>query len=114
MIELFEKDSRTNIVQSSKGNQLKWENAGIWYKADYLGYEGLAEYIVSSLLRESTLDKIEYVQYELETIKYRKMTYNGSKSRNFLMEDWQIISWRMPDMTVKRIWTGLQKMLILI
>ena len=27
-------------LQSSKGNQLKWENAGIWYKADYTGYEG--------------------------------------------------------------------------
>lgn len=35
MIELFEQDTRTNDRQSSKGNQLKWENQGCWYKADY-------------------------------------------------------------------------------
>ena len=42
MVELFEQDIMTNDRQSSKGNQLKWENNGIWYKADYTGYEGLA------------------------------------------------------------------------
>lgn len=41
MIELFEQNIRKNDRQSSKGNQLKWENEGIWYKADYTGYEGL-------------------------------------------------------------------------
>ena len=46
MIELFEQNIRTNDRQSSKGNQLKWENEGIWYKADYTGYEGLAEYMI--------------------------------------------------------------------
>ena len=39
----FEQNIRTNDRQSSKGNQLKWENEGIWYKADYTGYEGLVE-----------------------------------------------------------------------
>ena len=34
MIELFEQNIRTNERQSSKGNQLKWENEGIWYKAE--------------------------------------------------------------------------------
>ena len=52
MIELFEQNTRTLARQSSKGNQLKWENDGIWYKADYTGYEGLAEYMVSQLLME--------------------------------------------------------------
>lgn len=51
MIELFEQNIRTNDRQSSKGNQLKWENEGIWYKADYTGYEGLAEYMISNLLK---------------------------------------------------------------
>ena len=51
MIELFEQNIRTNRRQSSKGNQLKWENDGIWYKADYTGYEGLAEYMISHLLK---------------------------------------------------------------
>ena len=37
MVELFEQNIRTNTRQSSKGNQLKWENESIWYKADYTG-----------------------------------------------------------------------------
>ena len=50
MVELFEGDMRAENRRSSKGNQLKWENDGIWYKADYTGYEGLAEYVISRLL----------------------------------------------------------------
>ena len=52
MIELFEQNIRTNDRQSSKGNQLKWENEGIWYKADYTGYEGLADYYVGAVVQE--------------------------------------------------------------
>lgn len=92
MIELFEQNIRTNDRQSSKGNQLKWENEGIWYKADYTGYEGLAEYMISHLLKMSTLTENEFVCYNLEKIKYGTVIYNGVKSKNFLSEDWQIIT----------------------
>ena len=92
MIELFEQNIRTNDRQSSKGNQLKWENEGIWYKADYTGYEGLAEYMISNLLKKSTLTGNEFVCYSLERIKYGTVIYNGVKSKNFLREDWQIIT----------------------
>lgn len=92
MIELFEQDIRTNDRQSSKGNQLKWENNGIWYKADYTGYEGLAEYMISHLLKKSTLSQDEYVLYEQEEIKYRSIVYKGVKSVDFLKGDWQIIT----------------------
>ena len=71
MIELFEQNIRTNDRQSSKGNQLKWENEGIWYKADYTGYEGLAEYMISHLLKKSTLTENEFVCYNLEKNKIR-------------------------------------------
>ena len=87
MIELFEQNIRTNDRQSSKGNQLKWENKGIWYKADYTGYEGLAEYMISHLLKKSTLTENEFVCYDLEKIKYSSVIYNGVKSKNFLNED---------------------------
>ena len=83
MIELFEQNIRTNERQSSNGNQLKWENNGIWYKADYTGYEGLAEYMISHLLKKSTLAEDEFVCYDLEKIKYGTVIYNGVKSRNF-------------------------------
>ena len=87
MVELFEQNIRTNDRQSSKGNQLKWENDGTWYKADYTGYEGLTEYMVSHLLKKSTLAEKEFVCYDLEKIKYGTVIYNGVKSENFLNED---------------------------
>ena len=68
MIRLEEKDLRTAAHQSSKGNQLKWESEGVWYKADYTGYEGLAEYVVSKLLRYSNMEENDYILYETEEI----------------------------------------------
>ena len=76
MVELFKQNIRTNIRQSSKGNQLKWENEGTWYKADYTGYEGLAEYVISHLLKYTNLNEDEYVLYEPEQIKYKRQIYN--------------------------------------
>lgn len=92
MVELFEQNIKTNDRQSSKGNQLKWENQGIWYKADFTGYEGLAEYIISHLLKKSTLQEEEFVLYDLETILYKNTIYKGVKSENFLKEGWQLIT----------------------
>ena len=92
MVELFEQNIRTNTRQSSKGNQLKWENESIWYKADYTGYEGLAEYVISHLLKYTNLNEDEYVLYEPEQIKYKRQIYNGVRSRSFIDEDWQIIT----------------------
>ncbi len=43
MVELFEGDIRDDGRKSSKGKQLKWQKEDIWYKADYLGYEGLCK-----------------------------------------------------------------------
>lgn len=92
MVELFEQDIRTNDRQSSKGNQLKWENNGIWYKADYTGYEGLAEYIISHLLKKSSLATKEFVLYDLEQMQYKETVYKGAKSKSFLTDGWQIIT----------------------
>lgn len=74
---------KLQIRQSSKGNQLKWENNGVWYKADYTGYEGLSEYLISNLLCRSTLHEAEFVRYEPEQIRYRQKIYEGVKSENF-------------------------------
>lgn len=93
MIELFEKDSKVNSRQSSKGNQLKWQgDDAFWYKADYTGYEGLVEYVVSNLLKYSTLDTAEYVTYETEKIRYKYQDYHGCKSANFLPDGWKVIT----------------------
>ena len=92
MVELFEQDERQNNRQSSKGNQLKWNNNGIWYKADYTGYEGLAEYMISHLLLKSSLRQDEFVIYEPEQIRYKDAVYSGVKSNDFLEKDWQLIT----------------------
>lgn len=92
MVELFEQDKRQNNRQSSKGNQLKWNNNGIWYKADYTGYEGLAEYMISHLLLKSSLRQDEFVLYEPEQIRYKDAVYSGVKSNDFLEKDWQLIT----------------------
>ena len=92
MVELFEQDIRKNDRQSSKGNQLKWKNGDVWYKADYTGYEGLAEYVISHLLLKSTLHRSEFALYDLEQMKYKSTAYNGVKSTDFVKDDWQIIT----------------------
>lgn len=92
MVELFEQSVKTEVRQSSKGNQLKWKNDDIWYKADYTGYEGLAEYVISGLLFYSDLEKEEYISYQTEEIFYKSTRYLGCKSRDFLPEGWRLIT----------------------
>lgn len=92
MVELFDTNKREYNRKSSKGNQQKWCKDGVWYKADYTGYEGLAEYVISSLLKKSTLHASEYVLYETEKIKYKAAEFRGCKSVNFLPEGWNLIT----------------------
>jgi hypothetical protein len=92
MIELFEKDKKDFNRKSSKGNQLKWETNNTWYKADYTGYEGLTEYVVSHLLENSSLGGEEFVLYEQEEIRYKSQTYMGVSCRDFLRKGEQLIT----------------------
>lgn len=77
MVQLFEQDIKTNDRQSSKGNQLKWCRNNVWYKADYMGYEGLVEYVVSRLLEKSSLKQEEYVLYKCELENGGTVTSKG-------------------------------------
>lgn len=109
MISLFDEDKTEIFRKSSKGNQLKWERNGVWYKADYTGYEGLSEYVISHLLQKSTLDTSEFVIYEQEQIQYGAQIYRGVSSRDFLKDGEQLI-------TLERLFSntfgiGLQKTL---
>lgn len=92
MIELFDANIRIENRQSSKGNQQKWLKDGVWYKADYTGYEGLAEYMVSHLLQKSSLSEAEYVLYDTELMKYKTAEFRGCKSTDFLPEGWNLIT----------------------
>lgn len=91
MTELFSLDAYHSDRRSSKGNQLKFEKNHIWYKADYLGYEGLAEYVISRLLHYSTLQESEFVSYETDQILYNGQSFNACRSRDFT-DGWQLIT----------------------
>ena len=84
MINLTDKDNYKIEVISSKGNQPKWKIGDFYYKQDYLGYEGLVEYVVSELLKKSNLSKNEFVEYETEIIQNDRYIRNGCICKNFL------------------------------
>ena len=75
---------------SSKGNQSKWLDGEYWYKIDYLGYEGLSEYVVSHLLDKTNVKN--YVKYELDITEKNKMPLLGCKSKNFLSDNQNILT----------------------
>lgn len=103
MVELFEHERRQEARHSSKGNQLKWKKGAYWYKADYTGYEGLSEYMVSHLLGCSTLKPEEYVLYQTEEIRYGPRRYTGCVSRDFLADPQQKICGKRQMITLERL-----------
>ena len=83
------KNHIVTVEHSSKGNQLKWEQDGYWYKADAFGFESLAEAVVSRLLIASTVK--DFVAYEPVQIMYHDRMYRGCRSRNFRRENEELI-----------------------
>lgn len=75
---------------TSKGNQMKWYQDEVWYKADGFGYESLAESVVSRILRSSSIS--DFVEYEPVRIRYREKEYRGCCSNNFKKEQEEIIT----------------------
>lgn len=90
----------TGAEHSSKGNQLKWEQDGWWYKADAFGYESLAEVVVSHLLADSNIEN--FVAYEPVMIRYKGREFRGCRSRNFRKEGEELI----PLERLARSYTG--------
>lgn len=91
-VVLNDEDRQELNRASSKGNQLKWRRDGLWFKADYTGYEGLSEFVISHLLTFSDLKPEEYVLYEPVRIRYRENDMNGVSSADFLKPGWQMIT----------------------
>ena len=89
-IEISKEYITTGAEHSSAGNQLKWQQDEYWYKADRLGFESLAESLVSHLLKHSNIG--EFVAYEPVMIRYKDETFRGCRSRNFKKETEEIVS----------------------
>lgn len=73
---------------TSEGTQVKYYMDGYWYKIDNRGCEGLAEYLVSSLLTFSSLRQDEYVLYEQCIINGK----SGCRSKNFLHQNEELVT----------------------
>lgn len=83
-------DGSTGKISTSKGNQVKMCVNDIWYKTDYLGYEGASEYLCSTLLEQTNIK--DFTRYKLETISINGNEYNGCSSKNFLKQNEEIIT----------------------
>lgn len=90
IIEIEKEHILTGTGYSSKGNQLKWEADGYWYKADAFGFESLAEIIVSHLMQYSNIKG--FVNYEPVTIIYKGKSYRGCRSKNFRGEKEELVT----------------------
>lgn len=90
-IDELQKTEHPTEWTSSKGNQNKWSGKGKWYKADSLGYESLAEVLVSRLLKKTNAEP--FVQYQHEFLEHNGQIVSGCSSENFMLqEDDKIIS----------------------
>lgn len=67
---------------SSKGNQNKWFDQVRWYKEDGLGYEALAEVLISRLLAKTNVDS--FVIYRYEQLVKGDKCFHGCSSLNFM------------------------------
>lgn len=90
IIEIEKENILTGTGHSSKGNQLKWNVEGYWYKADAFGFESLSEIVVSRLLQYSNIEN--FVKYDPVTIIYKGKSYRGCKSRNFRGENEELVT----------------------
>lgn len=75
---------------TSKGNQQKWFKNNVFYKADSMGYEGLAELFASRICEN--IDDFNYVPYFLCKIKEGARLYNGCFCTSFLNEGESVLS----------------------
>ncbi len=66
------------VQGSSKGTQPKYYDKGYWYKVNNIGYEGLAESLISKVLECSNVT--DFVRYEECCINGRP----GCRSKNFI------------------------------
>lgn len=74
---------------TSKGDQPKWQLDGKWYKADHMGYEALAEVLISQLLKQSNVP--DFVEYKPMLIQYQGKEIPGCVSKNFRRKDEMLV-----------------------
>ena len=87
------------LGHTSKGDQPKWQLDGKWYKADHMGYEALAEVVVSQLLKQSNVP--DFVEYRPVLIQYQGKEIPGCVSKNFRRKEEMLVSFERLHRTYK-------------
>ncbi len=86
-------DAISIVSTSSKGDQSKWLVKEKWIKQNTRGYEDIAEYVASLILKASTLDSSQYVLYEPCEIQFdHGQVTKGCYSLDFRGSEQQEIS----------------------
>jgi hypothetical protein len=81
------------VSTSSKGDQSKWRMKERWVKQNSRGYEDVAEYVASLILRASILEPSRYVLYEPCQIQFENgQITNGCYSVDFRGPEQQEVS----------------------
>lgn len=70
---------------TSKGNQIKYEYNNKYYKIDTLGYESIAEVLVSEL--EQCIKGLNFVDYYLEQVNINDKIHTACVSNSFSKSD---------------------------
>ena len=80
---------------SSKGNQEKWFDNGLWYKLDQFGYEALTETFTSMILEHSNIEQdtpFRLTRYRMERLHVHGRNRTGCSSENFLQPGQSIVT----------------------
>lgn len=86
-------DAIAIVSTSSKGDQSKWHIKEKWVKQNTRGYEDIAEYAASLILKASTLESSEYVLYEPCQIEFENgLMAKGCYSLDFRGPEQQEVS----------------------
>lgn len=102
-------DDSFNLSSTSKGNQSKWFKDNLYIKADSMGYEGIAEVLVSELLLHTHAD-YNFINYFLCDIRSNGRTLSGCYSVNYLKENESFISlYRLLQLKYNDLGTELKK-----
>lgn len=92
-VKLFTDDKIAET--SSKGNQEKWQDKGLWYKVDQFGYEALSEALTSKLLEYSNIENdtpFTFVRYDIQKVKVHSFERVACVSKNFLKKEQNLIT----------------------
>lgn len=70
--------------RDANGNQYKIKSDNMWFKADYLGYEGASETVATIIAKHSNIE--DYVKYQIKAVtdEYDGRIFRGCISKDFL------------------------------